>query len=99
MPITYLDVKRAEQRQISTADILWRTRDEGLIRLGDMRDDHLRNCALMLIGMGYQTWGARQPDDLKVRWLTILRLEWERRMRERAENPSAKDAEIVLDAD
>lgn len=61
--------------------LLWKAKEEGLIALKDMDDHHIRSAALMLIGMGYQTY--RAPDELKVRWLTAFRIEWERRMQVR----------------
>jgi hypothetical protein len=58
-------------------NIYWRTKEGELIALQDMHDDHLRNTALMLMGMGYQKYFA--PERVKVLWLMALRLEWERR--------------------
>jgi len=72
---------RIEKKAGDVSSLMWKTRDAGLIRLGDMDDWHLRNTALMLMGMGYQTYHA--SDELKIRWLTALRLEWERRMKDR----------------
>lgn len=69
-PITSL-----RKRDIS--DLQWRRKDGGLTRVGDMTDDHLRNTALMLMGMGFQRY--RAPNELRVRWLTALRMEWEKR--------------------
>lgn len=63
------------------SDLMWRTSEGQLIPLKMMADSHLRNTALMLMGMGYQTY--RATDELKVRWLTALRIEWEKRMAER----------------
>ena len=58
-------------------NLYWRTREGELVALPQMTNDHLRNTALMLMGMGYQTFSA--PDAVKVLWLRALRLEWERR--------------------
>lgn len=70
-----------EVRLYDVSDLMWKTSEGNLIPLKMMADSHLRNTALMLMGMGYQTY--RAPDDLKVRWLTALRIEWEKRMAER----------------
>jgi len=71
----------AKNNIIDVSNLLWQTKDEGLIPLKMMADSHLRNAALMLIGMSHQAYNA--PDSLKIRWLTALRLEWEKRVRER----------------
>lgn len=63
------------------SDVVWRQKDGTPIRLGDMDDNHLRNTALMLIGMGYQTY--RTPDYRRARWLVALQTEWRKRMLER----------------
>ncbi len=68
---------------VDLKDIYWRTKDGEMISLTQMTDSHLRNTALMLMGMGYQNYVA--PDAVKVLWLTALRAEWERRMRARAD--------------
>lgn len=62
---------------------LWRTADGVEIAVENMADNHLRNAAMFLMGMGYR----RCIADTKVRivWLKILRIEWERRMLARAE--------------
>jgi len=65
------------------AQLRWRSKDGSFTRIIDMADSHLRNTALMLMGMGYQKYNA--PDNIKVKWLTIFRMEWERRMRDRNE--------------
>ena len=75
------------QDDFDISSLRWKTKAEGIIRLGDMPDSHLRNAALMLMGLGYQTYKA--PDHIKVKWLTAFRLEWERRMYERKETSSA----------
>lgn len=63
---------------VNVSDILWKQSDgRPPIRLGDMEDSHLRNAALMLMGLGYQKWHG--PDYLKIRWLTVMRMEWEKR--------------------
>ena len=80
-PIHYKDVELAQSGSINVSDLMWQTRDEGLIPLHMIEDSHLRNIALMLIGMGYQAYKA--TDGHKIRWLTVLRIEWEKRMKER----------------
>jgi hypothetical protein len=54
-------------------NIYWRQKDRQLISIQKMDDQHLRNTALMLIGMGYQAYHC--PDRLRVLWLTALRME------------------------
>lgn len=68
-----------EPFDIST--ILWRMKDGSLIALRDMEDKHLRNAALMLMGMGYTK--IYFPNHIRVIWLTALRMEWERRIASR----------------
>lgn len=87
-PITDLQLREPAGVQ----DLVWCTRDEGKKRLGDIPDSHLRNIALMLMGMGYQT--VRFNDEKKVRWLTVIRMEWERRQRERIQ---VSDGEVIHD--
>lgn len=67
--------------KIDVSDIMWQTKDEGLIQLKYVDDQHLRNIALMLIGMGYQTY-VTTPEN-RANWLIVLRMEWEKRQRER----------------
>lgn len=59
----------------------WRTRDGKVIAIPDMADSHLRNAALFLMGMGYQRTVAK-PEKAVI-YLTMFRMEWERRMIER----------------
>jgi len=58
-------------------NLWWTPKDKVPIRLGDMADSHLRNAALMLMGLGYQVYNV--SDVIKVQWLTAMRMEWERR--------------------
>lgn len=58
--------------------IQWKTKDGEIIYIKDLEDKHLRNIALMLMGFGYTKFHA--PDMSKIIWLTILRMEWERRI-------------------
>jgi len=64
-----------------TKDILstiqWRTKERELIYVKDMEDKHIRNSALFLMGMGYTK--CRAMETVKIAWLTIFRMEWERR--------------------
>ena len=84
-PIYKIDI-----RPDNLQNLYWRTRDEGLIRIGDMPDAHLRNIALMLMGMGYQTWSG--PDEIKILWLTAFRLEWERRRKHNISIPRSGES-------
>ena len=65
-----------------TKDILsiikWKVKDGGLIYIKDMEDKHLRNSALFLMGMGYHKCIA--SEIVKIAWLRVFRMEWERRM-------------------
>lgn len=59
-------------------NIYWRTKEGQLIAIKNMNDSHLRNTALMLMGMGYQVYNV--SDNIKILWLTALKIEWHRRM-------------------
>lgn len=59
-------------------NIKWKTKTEEYIPISAMADNHLRNTALMLMGMGYQKYNC--SDEAKIAWLTVFRMEWERRM-------------------
>lgn len=61
-----------------TAGLCWKTKDGELIPVSQMRDSHLRNAALFLMGFGYTHCVAN--DKRRIVWLTILRKEWARRM-------------------
>lgn len=87
-PLDQADIEMIKDSRIKVEDLQWLTREEGYIRLGMMQDSHLRNAALMLMGLGYQQYKA--PDDLKIRWLTAFRMEWQRRMDERKTTSLAK---------
>lgn len=71
------DIYLSDVRTNNLHNIYWSTREGQLVSLTQMTDEHLRNVALMLIGMGYQAY--RCPQRLRVLWLSALRLEWERR--------------------
>jgi len=58
--------------------LCWKTKEGELIPVSEMRDPHLRNAALFLMGFGYSICIASK--ERKIIWLTILRTEWERRM-------------------
>lgn len=70
-----------QTHKVDISDVLWRTRDEGMIPLKMIEDSHLKNIALMLIGMGNQQY--KTSDENRARWLIILRMEWEKRKEER----------------
>lgn len=63
------------------SNIRWRTKDYRIIPVKDMDDKHLRNAALFLMGMGYSRCIA--DDKVRVAWLTVFRMEWERRLQVR----------------
>jgi hypothetical protein len=56
----------------------WRMADGNTIYIKDMEDSHVRNAALFLMGMGYRKCYASESQ--RVTYLTVFRLEWERRM-------------------
>lgn len=58
--------------------IQWKTRTGEIYFIKDMDDKHIRNIALMMMGFGYRTF--RAPDNVKIIWLRILKMEWDRRM-------------------
>jgi hypothetical protein len=62
---------------------LWRTADGKEIAICNMADNHLRNAALFLMGMGYRTCIA--DSKVRVVWLKIFATEWQRRMLAREE--------------
>lgn len=67
-------------QNIDTKDIgniEWQTKEGELIRLRNIPDSHLRNIALMLMGFGYQEYNA--TNEIKIEWLKVMRMEWERR--------------------
>lgn len=57
---------------------LWRTADGREVAICNMPDNHLRNCALFLMGMGYRQCIA--DSAVRVVWLKIFATEWQRRM-------------------
>jgi hypothetical protein len=57
--------------------ILWRDADYNFIPVTELDDTHLRNIALVLMDMGYVKWSA--PDSLRISWLSVLKMEWQRR--------------------
>ena len=61
--------------------IRWRTKEGEIMFIKDMDDKHLRNSALFLMGMGYTKCVA--PEGTRIIYLSIFRMEWERRMRAR----------------
>jgi hypothetical protein len=63
------------------SDIVWTTKDRRKIRLGDMEDKHIRNCALFLINFSYNKCVA--PELVRLKWLQVFSMEWQRRMLER----------------
>lgn len=75
------EVYDIDVRANNLQNIYWRTKEGDIISIQRMADSHLRNTALMLMGMGYQVYNV--SERLKILWLTALRLEWERRMRQR----------------
>lgn len=77
------DVIGGELTEDSNGKWLWRTADGRLVPVEMMADNHLRNAAMFLMGMGYAKCTA-DPKSCVV-WLTVFRKEWERRMFRRAE--------------
>lgn len=62
--------------------LCWVTKDRRYVPIADLKDSHLRNIGLFLIGMGYTECVASPVQ--KVAWLTLLAKEWQRRMLFRA---------------
>jgi len=58
-------------------DIKWKTAEGEIIPISRIADEHLRNIALFLMGMGYRKCIAN--NEIRIAWLTVLRMEWERR--------------------
>ena len=80
------DIDLVDTGGLNVSELVWTQKYGTPIKLGDMSDHHLRSTALMLMGMGYQKY--RVPDQLKIKWLTAIRMEWEKRMRERNVKPN-----------
>jgi len=76
-----MDVKEGLTED-NLAKIRWRTKEGRIIFIKDMEDSHLRNAALFLMGMGYTRCIA--PEPLRIIYLSIFRMEWERRLAQRA---------------
>jgi hypothetical protein len=62
--------------------IKWKTAEGEVIFIKDMTDSHLRNAALFLMGMGYRRCIATESQ--RVTYLTVFRMEWERRLASRS---------------
>jgi len=58
--------------------IKWRMKGGEYILIKDMEDKHLRNAALFLMNMGYTKCLA--PEQIRIMWLRIFAMEWERRL-------------------
>lgn len=95
------DVIGGELTEDNNGKWLWRTADGRYIPVEEMADNHLRNAAMFLMGMGYAKCIAT-PQQCVV-WLRIFRIEWEQRMYARAEankwkaRSNAYDAQKELD--
>lgn len=72
------EIINVQIRKDKLSDILWRTKDNRRIRIEDMEDKHLRNCAMFLTNFGYQKCIA--PEPVRIKWLYIFSLEWQRRL-------------------
>lgn len=59
-------------------ELSWKMSTGERIKIKNMTDSHLRNCALFLMGMGFGI--CRAPERNRINWLTAFRTEWERRM-------------------
>lgn len=79
MGISHIDGELVED---SNGKWLWKTADGELVAVENMADTHLRNTAMFLMGFGYRKCIA--AAEVRVVWLRILRIEWERRMQTRA---------------
>lgn len=81
------DVIDGELIEDSNGKWLWRTANGRLVPVEMMADNHLRNAAMFLMGLGYAKCIA--ADNNRIVWLRIFRLEWERRMFLRAKGRKA----------
>jgi hypothetical protein len=70
-------------------NIHWRTAEGRVIAIPDLEDSHLRNISLFLMGMGYRRCIA--SNEKRTAYLVVLRMEWERRMAERARVAAVKN--------
>lgn len=80
--VIHLDLKKE-----IISNIVWRTKDYRLVRIGDMEDKHLRNIVLFLTNFSYNHCGA--SESVRLKWLQVFNIEWQRRMLER-ENKTRK---------
>jgi hypothetical protein len=76
------EVSEGELILIPDREPCWKTRDRQLIPISQLKDSHLRNIALFLMGMGYSECIASQ--EIRVIWLAALSHEWQRRMYDRS---------------
>jgi hypothetical protein len=76
-------------------NVCWRTREGELIPIRMLKDGHLRNIALFLMGMGYNYCVASK--ETRVLWLAVLSFEWERRMALRSKENVARIREQLND--
>lgn len=90
------DVINGELIEDQNGKWLWRTADGRLIPVEMMADNHLRNAAMFLMGMGYAKCIA--DDKSCIVWLRIFRTEWERRMLTRAQARRDREDAQVYDA-
>lgn len=60
------------------SQVKWRTIDWSEVFIKDMNDNHLRNAALFLMGMGYRK--CYMNERKRIIYLRIFRMEWERRL-------------------
>lgn len=70
---------------------LWKTANNDFIPVELMADNHLRNAAMFLMGMGYRKCIASEMQ--RVVWLRVFRIEWERRMLERSQEKQRRIAD------
>lgn len=76
------EVLHFEIRKDLVSNILWKMKTGTRIRVGDMEDSHLRNTVLFLTDFGYQHCVA--PTGIRLKWLTIFRMEWNKRLASRS---------------
>lgn len=79
-PLSVEEIILAQEGELNVSELVWRSGEE-YQPLKMFSDIHIRNAVLKLIGFAKEEYDA--PEELKLRWLTALKLEWQKRLAER----------------
>jgi hypothetical protein len=86
-PLSDIDVEMVKSKLMDVSDLVWWGEDEELT-LKFLNDNHLKNIVMKLLGFSTSEYNA--PEDLKLRWLQVLRLEWIKRQDEKRASFNSK---------